>query len=76
MTVYRNLETRQTEVHKWKVRFKYSGQIGTSFFTFNMNNSRYESAEQLNDGTDKTKFIGQPVQKQDVERFASLADPF
>lgn len=69
MTVYRNLETKQTEVHRWKVRFKYSGQVGTSFFQFNINNSRYHSVERINDGTDKTKFIGQPIQV-----FASLAD--
>lgn len=69
MTVYRNLETKQTELHRWKVRFKYSGQVGTSFFQFNINNSRYQSVERINDGTDKTKFIGQPIQV-----FASLAD--
>jgi twinkle protein len=71
MTVYRNLETKQTELHRWKVRFKYSGQVGTSFFQFNINNSRYHSVEKLNDGTDKTKFIGQPI---DTKGFASLAD--
>ena len=76
LTVYRNLETKQTEIHRWKVRFKYTGQLGTSFFTFNMNNSRYTSTERLNDGSDTTKFIGQPYAKKDIETFASLADPF
>jgi twinkle protein len=74
ITVYRNMETRQTEIHRWKVRFKYTGQVGTSFFTFNINNSRYISAERINDGTDKTKFIGQPITKNDIQSFASLAD--
>ena len=76
MTVYRNYETRQTEVHKWKVRFKYTGQIGTSYFTFNLNNSRYEVAEKINDGSDKEKFIGQPYAKKDIQTYATLSDPF
>lgn len=70
ITVYRNMETKQTEIHRWKVRFKYTGQLGTSYFTFDINNSRYASAEKVNDGTDTTKFVGQPY----VKTFASLAD--
>lgn len=76
MTVYRNMETKQTEVHRWKVRFRYSGQVGTSFFSFNMNNSRYSPAEMINNGTDKTKFIGQPISSKEIQGFASLSDPF
>lgn len=72
LTVYRNMETKQTEVHRWKVRFRYSGQLGVNFFTFNMNNSRYHPAEMINNGTDKTKFIGQPI--RDVKGFAALSD--
>lgn len=72
ITVYRNLETSQTEIHRWKVRFKYSGQLGSSCFTFNINNSRYESAQKINDGKDKEMFVGQPYTK----RFAGLADSF
>lgn len=73
ITVYRNMESLQTEIHRWKVRFKYTGQLGTSFFTFNLNNSRYISAEKINDGTDKTRFIGQPITRSDIDTFASLA---
>lgn len=76
ITVYRNMESLQTEIHRWKVRFKYTGQLGTSFFTFNLNNSRYISAEKINDGTDKTRFIGQPITRSDIDTFAALADPF
>lgn len=76
MTVYRNMETKQTEVHRWKVRFRYSGQIGVSCFTFNVNNSRYSTAQMLNNGEDKTKFIGQPISSKEIQGFASLADPF
>jgi len=74
MTVYRNLETKQTELHRWKVRFKYSGQVGVNYFQFNINNSRYHPVEKLNDGSDKTKFIGQPITNKDIQGFASLAD--
>lgn len=67
-TVYRNLETMQTEVHRWKVRFKYTGQTGTSYFNFNINNSRYESTEKINDGSDKEKFVKQPYKTSFVQR--------
>jgi twinkle protein len=76
MTVYRNMETKQTEVYRWKVRFRYSGQVGTGFFNFNINNSRYNAAEMINNGTDKTKFIGQPISSREIQGFASLADRF
>ena len=74
VTVYRNMETNQTEMHRWKVRFRYSGQLGVDYFTFNVFNSRYHSAERLNDGTDKSKFVNQPYGKKDIENFAALAD--
>jgi hypothetical protein len=70
ITVYRNLETRQTEVHRWKVRFKYTGQLGVNFYHFNVKNSLYEPTEKLNDGSDKTKFVLQP---EAAKNFASLS---
>lgn len=66
LTVYRNLQTGQTELHRWKVRFKYTGQLGMDQFKFDLCNSRYSSALKLNDGSDKTKFQGQPT---DVSRW-------
>ena len=74
ITIYRNFETRQTELHRWKVRFKYTGQVGTSYFSFNINNSRYDSAQRLNDGSDQTRFIKQPYGKKDIEAFVSIAE--
>lgn len=68
LTVYRNYETMQTEVHRWKVRFKYTGQTGVSYFTFNLNNSRYESTEKVNDGSDKEKFFKEPYKSDPVQR--------
>lgn len=76
ITVYRNFETRQTDVHRWKVRFKYTGQNGYSHFHFNINNSQFTSEQKVNDGSDDTKFIGQPYGKKDIETFTSLSDPF
>lgn len=61
ITVYRNFNTGQTEIHRWKVRFKYTGQMGTDYFKFDLCNSRYESAPHINHGEDKTKFNGQPT---------------
>jgi twinkle protein len=62
LTVYRNLSTGQTELHRWKVRFKYTGQMGTSLFKFDICNSRYNSTEK-----NENKFKGQP----DINRFIS-----
>jgi len=76
LSVYRNYETRQTEVHRWKIRFRYTGEVGASYFHFNLANSRFEPTEKINDGTDQTKFVRQPYGKEDVQKFASLADPF
>lgn len=68
ITVYRNRETKQTEIHFWKIRFRFSGQEGVDHFTYDIINSRYYPTEKLNDGSDKTKFIGQPT---DVARWIS-----
>jgi twinkle protein len=61
VTVYRNRETKQTEIHWWKIRFRFSGQEGIDFFTYDLANSRYYPTQKLNDGSDKTKFKGQPI---------------
>jgi twinkle protein len=60
VTVFRNKKTRQTEVIFWKVRFKFCGQEGTDFFRYDIPTSRYFEADKLNDGKDKSKFVGQP----------------
>lgn len=59
-TVYRRGD--QTEVHWWKVRFRYCGSTGTDHFSFNPANSIYTPAQRTNDGSDKTKFKGQPIE--------------
>lgn len=61
ITVYRNRETKQTEIHWWKMRFRFSGQEGVDYFKYDIFNSRYIPTQKLNDGTDKEKFIGQPT---------------
>jgi len=60
VSVYRRGD--QTEIHWWKVRFRYCGTTGTDHFTFNISNSIYTPAQRVNDGTDKTKFKGQPIE--------------
>lgn len=70
LTVYRNFETRQTEVHRWKVRFRYTGEVGHSCFFYNLNSNTFTP-----DVESKSKFVGQPSKEQ-VERFSKLADPF
>jgi twinkle protein len=66
ITIYRNLQTGLTEAHRWKVRFKYTGQMGVDYFKFDLCNSRYNSSQKVNDGSDKTKFKNQPT---DYNRF-------
>jgi twinkle protein len=61
ITVYRNRETKQTEIHFWKIRFRFSGQEAIDYFTYDISNSRYIPTQPINDGKDKTKFIHQPV---------------
>jgi twinkle protein len=70
LTVYRNFETRQTEVHRWKVRFRYTGEVGHSCFFYNLNSNTFTP-----DVESKSKFVGQP-NKEQVQRFSQLADPF
>jgi twinkle protein len=65
VTVHRNRITGQTEVHWWKIRFKYDGTDGVDYFTFNVGNSRFIEAKKVNDGSDTKKFVGQ--------EYASLA---
>lgn len=71
LSVHRNRETGLTEVHRWKVRFRYTGQEGCSFFRFNIPTNSYSSTEKVNDGEDKTRFKGQPI-KDDVRRYAGI----
>lgn len=81
LTVYRNYLTGQTEIHKWKVRFRHTGTIGTSYCKFNISNSRFEHADKVNDGADKTRFVNQPyASKEEADKttrgFTSLPSPF
>lgn len=63
VTVYRNRETNQTEIHFWKIRFRFSGKEETDYFKFDIANSIYSPTQKINDGTDKEKFIKQPYEK-------------
>lgn len=74
-TVYRNFETKHTEVHRWKVRHRYSGILGVEDYEFTPYNSTYHLTERTNDGSDRSLFVGQPTNRTDIEGFARLADP-
>lgn len=74
ITVYRNFETKQTEVYKWKIRHRYTGELGTEFYNFTPYCCRFASAQEINTGDDRTKFVGQPVDRKTIEGFARLAD--
>jgi twinkle protein len=70
ITVYRRRSTQQTEIHWWKVRFKWIGQLGVDHFKFDIPTNRYMQTERLNNGENKEKFIGQP----DPSRFVPVAN--
>lgn len=71
LSVYRNLETQQTEVHRWKIRFQYAGKVGVGYYRFDHTCSKFFLDKKVNDGSDKTKFVGQPY-----ETYANLSNPF
>jgi len=43
--IYRNYETKLTEFHVQKVKFKHLGEGGTIYKKYNYNNGRYENAD-------------------------------
>lgn len=59
VTVYRNFATGQTEVHIWKVRFRYAGEVGRTAFRFDRSTGRFTPGE--NTWEDGSMFQGQPV---------------
>lgn len=67
ITVYRRGD--QTEIHFWKVRFWWSGSLGTDHFKYRMGTSEFYEANQLNDGSNKTYFKNQPITKGDIDKF-------
>jgi len=61
VTVYRNHETGQSEIHFWKVRFDFTGEEGVDFFKYEAPLKRYHETEKISDGTSKEFFKGQPI---------------
>lgn len=62
-TVYRDDD--KTIVDRWKVRSRYSGKIGRAYFKYDLPSGSFTTLETENDGSDKTKFIGQPYGKKE-----------
>ncbi len=59
ITVYRNSETHQAEIHFWKVRFSYAGENGRTAFVFDKSTGRFTPGiDTWNDGD---HFQGQPL---------------
>jgi twinkle protein len=67
-TVYRNYDTKQTDIVIWKNRFKYAGTTGKVSFTFDRKTGRFQEGK--NDGSDQRKFVGQPYSSND--RFSNV----
>lgn len=63
ITVYRNIDANTTDIHIWKVRFRYSGETGSASFLFNRSNGRYA---EVSDGSGGQTFRGQPTGFGDV----------
>ena len=71
-TVYRNMETGQTELIKWKNRWREIGSLGKVCFSYNVLTGRFKEAEPVNTGQDATRFIGQTVSTDQAKKFAGF----
>lgn len=63
LTVYRDFETGQTSVYKWKNRWREIGQVGTTYLTYNKYTGKYTETDQVNTGESKEHFIGEKIKK-------------
>jgi twinkle protein len=63
LTVYRDFETGQTNVFKWKNRWREIGQVGTVYFSYNKYTGKFTETEQVNTGQSKDHFIGEKIKR-------------
>lgn len=45
ITVYRNFDTKNTEIHIQKVKFSHWGKVGTMYFNYDLDSGRYYTNE-------------------------------
>ena len=62
ITIYRNMETGITELQRWKVRFPYTGQVGTDYFNYNIATDTFKSTTNEDNST---RFRGQKESSED-----------
>ena len=70
-TVYRNKETGQTDLIKWKNRWRELGEEGICHFTYKVQTGKFLPADPVNTGQSPNHFIGQTI-KTDAGRFAGM----
>ena len=63
LTVYRNYETGQTEIHKWKNRWREIGNSGVVYMEYNKHTGKFTETDQVNSGQSKDHFIGEKIKK-------------
>jgi twinkle protein len=63
LTVYRNYETGQTEIHKWKNRWREIGNSGVVYMSYNKHTGKFTETAPVNTGQSKDHFIGEKIIK-------------
>lgn len=63
ITVYRDFETNQSVVYKWKNRWREIGQVGKSYFMYNKYTGKFSETDPVNTGQSKDHFIGEKIKK-------------
>jgi len=72
ITIYRNLQTGNTDIIVWKVRYKYTGTMGKTHMTFNKDTGRFYPAVEYAEPQDTMMFRGQPKDNSYAERFRNV----
>lgn len=63
ITVYRNFQSGQTEIHKWKNRWREIGTNGTVYMSYDKYTGKFIETDQVNTGQSKDHFIGEKIKK-------------
>lgn len=71
MTTSRNKETGQTDLIKWKNRWRELGDKGTCHFTYKVSTGVFFPADPVNTGQSNKHFLGQQI-KRDTEKFKDI----
>lgn len=70
MTIYRNKDTGQTDMVKWKNRWRELGSEGICHFTYKLSTGKFLPSDPINTGQSPNHFIGQTI--KDAQKFSGI----